>query len=188
MYLRAITDIEDWDSNEIGSVDRIPIVNLNNFFENENEYSVFKVDSIENRELLDKIALRLFSSSPNKWSTGFHLMLLNESVLKELSKDISDDPVVMNCIHANIKNVCYSDFKVLVEYTYNLYNGKDSDKCFVEYTTNTLASLFNKMNKETFTSYIDSCSTDEKRKNSLVKKICDIFYKPPKKRPEYLNN
>lgn len=188
MYLRAINDIEDWNSSDIPTVEKLPITCLNCFTEDENEYSVFKVDSIDDKKALDSIALRLFSCSPKKWSQGFHLMILEKSILKKISSNISENPPFMGCIHANIEDVCYSDFKNLVEYTYDLYNGKKSSKKFVEYSFVTIANLFSNMSENEFNNYLESYSKDEKMKNKLKKSISEIFFKPPKKCPVFLKN
>lgn len=185
MYLRAILDLDDWyDSNSL-ELNDLPLSCLYTFAEKQNEFSVFKVEKIDDKKSLDYIVLRLFSQSPNKWSKGFRLMILEQSLLDKMSKIEDDKSEYMKCLHANICDATYNDFKLLVEYTYNLC--KENDDCgkFIEYTFGDIGNIFNNMTDEEGTEFINSYSGVEKEKKDLKKSIRGKYFQG-KKCPAYL--
>lgn len=120
MYVRIFLahEIERWNVN---SLDELPILALEPWnSRDDSDYSIFKINSNVKDENSNWIVLRALADNFNKRCGGVDLLILSQELLDQFIVK-NDDDIKLNCLHANIKNVTYKQFLLIVEYTYKKY-------------------------------------------------------------------
>lgn len=142
MYVRALNHFDDWSVEDL---DQLPTIAISDWAtKSDSDFSVYKIYSMNDLSALDNIAIRFFLS--NTKNIRFALLPLYDSFLANF--EVIDDKLLMDCIHANIKNTIYPDFRKCVEYSFH-----NIDKCKT-YNLKLLKSLFLKMSSERLDSLI----------------------------------
>lgn len=75
MYVRAVIDIDDWQQE---SLDDVKANLLKNWTDDEPEYSIFRIENINDTQNIKNIVLRLIIENPRKWKEGFQLLVLED--------------------------------------------------------------------------------------------------------------
>lgn len=181
MYVRAIIDIDDWQSD---SLNQIKANLLKNRADDNPEYSVYEIENINDKENIKNIVLRLVIENPRKRSKGFQLLILTDDFLKTLPAIKPDESKRYNCLHANITNATYDTFKKCVDYTYKNSNNQDK---IIYCDFDFIGDLFCRLTDEELSWYIDQKNTKIVNKKQTYGDIRKHYFKLPSKvYPKYI--
>ena len=182
MYVRAVIDIDDWQQK---SLDDVKANLLKNWTDDEPEYSIFRIENINDTQNIKNIVLRLIIENPRKWKEGFQLLVLEDEFLLTLPEIKPDESERYNCLHANITNATYDTFKKCVDYTYkNSGNETAIIYCDFDFIGDLICSLSN----SEFSWYINQKATSTKNKKQTYNNIRTYYFKESNKNyPEYID-
>lgn len=187
MIVRAFNSIEYWEESKL---EDLPLCAISSWSSvNDNDCSVFELPSF-NKDDYKWIVLRLLAENLTIWGDGFDLFYINEQGIKSMNlRVISDKKKKLNCLHENIKDVNYSTFNHLVNYTFA--NKNNVLKCGLSEIKRILMGLSN----EDFTLFINyhyDYNLNRSRKvkvEKFIKKIHNIYFKGKiNECPIYLTN
>lgn len=187
MYVRLFppSNINKWLSS---SIDCIPIGALYpwNASESDNDYSVFVINYNNKDAKTDFIVLRALADNFKRVKNGVDLFIISDSFLKTCEIRVeNDDESKLYCIHANIKNLNFANYKKIIEYTF--FHTKDVISYSKEDITNILKNLSSEKFQEFLNYYIDKNPDENER--SIKKKLSNNFFKGRNEiyKPSFLN-
>lgn len=119
MYVRIFNahELERWKCEKL---DDLQIIALEPWSpKGDSDFSVFKINSNIKCVVSNWIVLRALADNFNKRNTGIDLLVLSEELLDKIKINVRDDEnLKLNCRHANLKEVTYKQFRLIIEYTF----------------------------------------------------------------------
>lgn len=168
-----------WDTKPLSDVSIRRI--SNDWNSDDDNWSVFKVsfDGSYNKNLYtDHVVLRLIANNVKKCTFGVDLFVLEDDFYGEFKKDgnYSEDKLVFNTIHVNLKNVNFLHLTNALEYSIN----KSTN--VIKYTMENIRELFIRLESENklnaFIDYVYNLKNNDKSDiNQLLKNIQMNFLK-----------
>ena len=181
MYVRAVIDIDDWQEE---SLDNVKTNLLKNWTDDEPEYSIFKIENINDNQHIKNIVLRLIIENPRKWKEGFQLLVLEDEFLLTLPEIKPDESERFNCLHANITNATYDTFKKCVDYTYK-NSGNEMAVIYCDFDF--IGDLISSLSDSEFSWYINQKETSIENRKQTYHDINRYYFKEPNRScPKYI--
>ena len=181
MFVRIfqVNEIKRW---QVSCIEKLPILALEPRSPKEDsDYSVFQVDCEHKNEKTDWIILRALADNFNKRCLGMDLFLLKSELLKNLTVE-KDNNNELNCLHANLKDITFEQFNLIVKYTFE--NSKD----IISYSIKDIKILISSLSCDQFMKLVEyyiSKHPDQKM-DKFIKKVKNTFFKDNINLPTFL--
>lgn len=161
MYVRLFPAyyIDDYFNDDI---EKVPLKALFpwNANKDDSDFSVFKLNSKVKSTETNNIVLRAIADNIDRTKAGVDLLILTKDFLNEFC--IRDDKKEkFNCLHSNIKNLTYADYKKFIFYTYH-----NKNNC-ISYTMEDIRQLLLNFSTEDYKSFLNYYDNRKNKKYTL---------------------
>ncbi len=168
MYVRCICHVSEWN---VDNFENIPNIALSDWFtSSDSDYSMFKVNSFQDTQMLDRIAFYFFSQNPRK-HCKFSFLPITDEFAHQLPEIQDDGSTKIGTLHANVKNATYKDFKICIEYTY------EHRRDFIAYDFQKFRKVFQNITEENMAQLLVELNLERKDQRKLLSQIQLIYFR-----------